>query len=55
MKHLTGAAIQEEHWDAFWAFYQDTGSRKWGRSYLTRRFFSLLGQRMAEQVLLIFA
>jgi predicted N-acyltransferase len=55
VEHVTGAAITEAHWDAFWAFYQDTGSRKWGRPYLTRRFFSLLGERMAERVLLVFA
>jgi hypothetical protein len=55
VEHLTGAAITEAHWDAFWAFYQDTGSRKWGRPYLSRAFFSLLGERMAERVLLIFA
>jgi predicted N-acyltransferase len=55
VEHLTGAAISEAHWDAFWAFYQDTGSRKWGRPYLTRKFFTLLGERMAERVLLIFA
>ncbi|KQX25378.1 MULTISPECIES: GNAT family N-acetyltransferase [unclassified Sphingomonas] len=53
--HLTGAAIEERHWDAFWHFYQDTGSRKWGRPYLTRAFFSLLGQRMADKVLLMLA
>jgi predicted N-acyltransferase len=53
--HLTGADITEAHWDAFWHFYQDTGARKWGQPYLTRRFFSLLGERMADQVLLIFA
>jgi predicted N-acyltransferase len=52
---LTGAELTEEHWDAFFAFYMDTGSRKWGRPYLTRRFFSLLGERMADQVLLILA
>ncbi|MDP9416226.1 MAG: GNAT family N-acetyltransferase [Pseudomonadota bacterium] len=55
VEHVTGTAITERHWDAFWSFYQDTGSRKWGRPYLTRRFFSLLGERMAERVLLIFA
>jgi len=53
--HLTGDAITEAHWDVFWGFYQDTGSRKWGRPYLTRRFFSLLGECMAAKVLLIFA
>ncbi|MEA3000486.1 MAG: uncharacterized protein QOH04_1268 [Sphingomonadales bacterium] len=53
--HLTGDAITEAHWDAFWAFYQDTGSRKWGAPYLTRAFFSLIGERMADRILLVFA
>lgn len=52
---LQGADILEEHWDAFFAFYMDTGSRKWGRPYLNRKFFSLLGQAMAEQVVLVLA
>ena len=53
--HLSGADLEEAHWDAFWRFYQDTGSRKWGRPYLTRAFFSLLGERMADKVLLMLA
>jgi predicted N-acyltransferase len=53
--HLTGDRISEAHWDIFWDFYQDTGARKWGRPYLTRAFFSLLGERMADRVLLILA
>ena len=52
---LRGAEIEEAHWDAFWDFYQDTGSRKWGRPYLTRPFFSMLGERMAERLLLVMA
>jgi uncharacterized protein len=52
---LTGADLTEEHWDAFFTFYMDTGARKWGRPYLNRRFFSLLGERMADRVLLILA
>lgn len=52
---LTGAQLGEEHWDAFWAFYQDTGARKWGRPYLTREAFSLLGERMGERILLVMA
>ena len=55
VEHVTGAELTEAHWDAFWAFYQDTGSRKWGRPYLTRRFFSLLSERMADRVLLVLA
>ena len=52
---LTGREITEDHWDAFFAFYMDTGSRKWGRPYLNRLFFSLLGERMADRVLLVMA
>ena len=52
---LTGAAIERRHWDAFWRFYQDTGVRKWGRPYLTREAFALLGERMAERILLVLA
>ena len=53
--HLSGNDLTEAHWDAFWYFYQDTGSRKWGRPYLTRSFFSMLGERMAGKVLLMLA
>ncbi|OXE35548.1 MAG: GNAT family N-acetyltransferase [Phenylobacterium zucineum] len=52
---LTGADLKEEHWDAFYAFYMDTGSRKWGHPYLNRAFFSELGSRMADRVLLLMA
>ncbi|PCG14398.1 MULTISPECIES: GNAT family N-acetyltransferase [Sphingomonas] len=55
IRHLTGAAIGEREWDAFWTFYQDTGSRKWGRPYLTRAFFPMLGAALGERVLLILA
>ena len=55
IERITGKAIREEHWDAFFAFYQETGSRKWGRPYLNRRFFSLLGEAMADRCLLIMA
>ena len=36
---LTGSDLTEDAWDAFFAFYMETGSRKWGRPYLTRRSF----------------
>jgi predicted N-acyltransferase len=52
---LTGSDITEDAWDAFFAFYMETGSRKWGRPYLTRAFFSLVGATMAEDVLLVMA
>lgn len=53
--HLTGGDLTEAHWDIFWDFYQDTGARKWGTPYLTRAFFSLLGEMMADRVLLMLA
>lgn len=52
---LTGADIRPAHWDAFFAFYTDTGGRKWGRPYLNRTFFALLGERMADDILLVMA
>jgi uncharacterized protein len=52
---LTGADLTEAHWDHFYAFYMDTGARKWGRPYLTRTFFSLINERMAEHTLLVLA
>ena len=53
IQRLTGAEITEAHWDAFYQFYIDTGSRKWGSAYLTRSFFSLVGAAMAEDILLV--
>ncbi|MCP1335247.1 GNAT family N-acetyltransferase [Futiania mangrovi] len=50
---LTGADIREEHWEAFFAGYLETGARKWGRPYLTRAFFSLVGEAMADRILLV--
>ena len=52
---LSGADITERHWDAFYAFYQSTVDRKWGSAYLTRPFFSLLGQRLGDKVVLMYA
>jgi predicted N-acyltransferase len=52
---LTGDDITEAHWDTFFDFYMDTGGRKWGTPYLTRDFFSLLGQGLKQQTLLILA
>lgn len=52
---LTGDDLTPEHWDAFWEFYQDTGSRKWGAPYLTRGFFDEVQETMRDDVLLILA
>ncbi|WP_456722707.1 MULTISPECIES: GNAT family N-acetyltransferase [unclassified Bradyrhizobium] len=52
---LTGSDITEDAWDAFFEFYMETGSRKWGRPYLTREFFSLIGESMSRDVLLVMA
>jgi predicted N-acyltransferase len=55
IEHLTGSDIKERHWDAFFDFYMDTGSRKWGQPYLNRRFFAQLGEAMPERCLLVMA
>ncbi|MDQ0457272.1 GNAT family N-acetyltransferase [Rhizobium paknamense] len=52
---LTGKDLTEDIWDQFFTFYMDTGSRKWGRPYLTRSFYSLIGERMADDILLVMA
>jgi predicted N-acyltransferase len=52
---LTGAALEPEHWAAFWRFYQDTGGRKWGRPYLTRAFFDRVQATMRDDVALVLA
>jgi predicted N-acyltransferase len=52
---LTGSELTEEVWDAFFAFYMETGSRKWGRPYLTRAFYSLVGERMRDRIVLVMA
>ena len=52
---LTGADLTESVWDAFFEFYMETGSRKWGRPYLTRSFYSMVGEKMADRILLVMA
>jgi uncharacterized protein len=52
---VTGADLTETHWDSFFRFYMDTGARKWGRPYLTRQFFSLIGERLPDRTLLVMA
>lgn len=52
---LTGTDLTEDIWDQFFRFYMDTGSRKWGRPYLTRAFYTLIGERMADDILLVMA
>ena len=52
---FTGDAIQPEHWDAFWTFYQDTGARKWGSPYLSRDFFNQAQAHLRDDILLVLA
>lgn len=52
---LTGEQIEPEHWNAFWQFYQDTGARKWGTPYLTRRFFDIAQETLRDEILLVLA
>ena len=52
---LTGSDLTESVWDTFFEFYMDTGSRKWGRPYLTRSFYSIVGEKMRDKILLVMA
>lgn len=55
IKSFTGDEIEPEHWDFFWRFYQDTGSRKWGSPYLTRAFFDIAHDTLRDDMLLVLA
>ncbi len=55
MHWLTGSDLTEDVWDAFFTFYMETGSRKWGRPYLTREFYSLVGETMRDRIVLVMA
>ncbi|OYX23500.1 MAG: GNAT family N-acetyltransferase [Rhodobacterales bacterium 32-66-7] len=55
IRALTGEAIEPRHWDAFWQFYQDTGARKWGTPYLTRKAFDQFHATMRNDMLLVLA
>ncbi len=55
IKVLTGDAIEAEHWDAIWRFYQDTGARKWGTPYLTRAFFESAHAELRDDIMLVLA
>ena len=55
LRALTGAQIGSAEWECLWRFYQDTGSRKWGRPYLTRAFFDRIGETMGDRLLLLLA
>jgi len=50
---LTGDDITARHWDAFFRFYMNTSDRKWGQAYLNREFFTLLGERLKDAVVLV--
>jgi predicted N-acyltransferase len=55
MLRLTGAAITQDHIDAFFRFYMSTIDRKWGGAYLTHEVFTQLGKTMADRMLLVMA
>ena len=55
LRALSGGEIEKRHWDAFWRFYRNTSDRKWGQAYLTRDFFTRIGETMADKVVLVVA
>lgn len=52
---ISGDQIAEHHWDYYFEFYMNTANRKWGRPYLNRKFFSLLSEKIPNNLLLIMA
>lgn len=52
---LTGDVIEPEHMEAMYAFYMDTGSRKWGRPYLNRAWFQRIHALFRERIVLLLA
>ena len=52
---LSGADIEERHWDALFNCYQATSEEKWGMPYLTREFFSMLGAALSDRIVLVMA
>lgn len=57
IKRLTGDDVRDNAalWDAFYNFYLETIDRKWGVPYLTRDFFQMVSERMADKILLVVA
>jgi predicted N-acyltransferase len=55
IERLIGDDIKTEHWDVFYKCYLDTGTRKWGRPYLTRDFFDIMQETMREDICLVMA
>ena len=55
IRRLVGAEITPRDWDFFFLCYMDTGSRKWGSPYLNRDFFTLIGERMGDRMVLFVA
>jgi uncharacterized protein len=52
---VRGPDVTAEHLGALWAFYQDTGARKWGRPYLKQPFFEQIARSMADRFVLFMA
>lgn len=55
VEQIKGADITQAHWDAYYAFYLDTGARKWGRPYINAECFNLFSELLGDQVMLIMA
>jgi predicted N-acyltransferase len=50
-----GAELEEQHWDAFYRFYLSTVRNHGAIAYLNREFFSEIGQRMPERIVMTLA
>jgi predicted N-acyltransferase len=55
LRTLRGPEVTPAQWQAFHGFYRNTVDARWGSAYLTPRFWPLLGERLGERVVLMWA
>ena len=55
LRTLRGAEITREHWAAFHGFYRNTVDSRWGSAYINKSFWAMLGERLGERVVLMWA
>ena len=55
LQTLRGSEITARHWAAFHGFYRNTVDARWGSAYLTKTFWPMLGQRLGDRVVLMWA
>jgi predicted N-acyltransferase len=55
LRSLRGPEVTPAQWKAFHGFYRNTVDARWGSAYLTPQFWPLLGERLGDKVVLMWA